>query len=128
MVDECTSCIEYTHLITHIKVLHHGIIDNEQTLFDRIAMVDTEAHDVQIDKWMNHAVDLLFLNRWYDADMSNTVISRKASKSQNSDIPREQATVDNISPSRFGQNEKSDKRSIVSAINQKVRIWCVESR
>lgn len=85
-------------------------------------------HDVQIDRIVS-LDKYLELYRWfalsllcrYDSDMSNIATNREASKSQNSDIPEQRVLADDINLSQF-DHRKSDKRSLFSAINQKVRI------
>lgn len=81
------------------------------------AMVDIETHDVQIDKWVC-TVDLLLFYR-YDWDMSNTA-NREASKS--SDTPKRSDSVDCI-PVNHIDCRNSDKKSLFSAMKQKVRLF-----
>lgn len=65
---------------------------------------------------------MLCLYRQYDSDMNNTAINREASKSESSGTSRQQALTDNnINLTEFG-HRKSDKQSLFSAINQKVRV------
>ncbi|XP_070171699.1 uncharacterized protein [Polyergus mexicanus] len=52
--------------------------------------------------------------------MSDTATNREASKSENSDNPRQRALPDNINLSQFS-HRKPDKQSLFSAINQKIR-------
>ncbi|XP_072765920.1 uncharacterized protein [Anoplolepis gracilipes] len=52
--------------------------------------------------------------------MSNTTANREASKSEDSNISRQQAVADNINLSQFG-DKKPDKQSLFSALNQKIR-------
>lgn len=80
-------------------------------------MVDIEMHDVQIDKW-DYIVDLPLFYR-YDWDMSNTANS-EASKS--SDTPKQSGPVDRTSVNHI-DCRNSDKKSLFSAMKQKVRIF-----